>query len=134
MPDFAVRAEYDYQPHIAFNPILLSRLGVFGLLHINQLRLAHAFGARLQALRSLVNVESKFQIAPHADRFAVMDSRFESYFFRRNYGLVGQAEWKSVNHPDVPDGAFFSENYAERDSPSNPRLTRLICVNGFFSV
>src|SRR5215470_4060910 len=134
MPDFAVRAKRDYQSHIAFNPILSSRLGVFGLLHINQLRLAHAVGARLQVLRRRANVEREFQIAPHADRLAVFDSRFESYFFRGDYGLVGQAEWKSVNHLDIPDDAVFSENYVERDNPSNPRFTRLIRITGLFSI
>src|SRR5262245_42820028 len=112
MPDFAVRAEGDYQPHIAFDPIISSHLSVFGLLHINQLRLAYAVDARLQVLRSSINVEREFQIASHADRDAVFDGRFESDFFRGEYGLVGQAEWKSANHLEVPDDALFSENYA----------------------
>src|SRR5262249_29688535 len=134
MSDFAVRAEDDYQSHVAFNPILSSRLGVFGLLHNNQLRLAHAVDACLPAVRISINVESEFQPALHADRFAVFVSRFELYFFRGDYGLFGQAEWKPANHLDDLDGAVFSENYAERDKPSNPRFTRLIRVTGLFSV
>src|SRR5262245_8840114 len=136
MPYFAVRAKGDNQSHVAFNPILSSRLGVFGLLHINQLRLAHAVEARLPEARvkaTGIKVESVFQIASHADRPAVFGDRFESYSFRGVYGLFHQAKWQPANYLDIADIAVSSENHVHHNHPHNPSATRLLRVCGFFS-
>src|SRR5262245_66204518 len=135
MPDFAVRAEDDNQSHVAFNLIISSRLSVFGLHHVDQFRIAHVADARRPVVTAItmgIRVESVFQTAYHANRFAVIVGRFEFDFFRGDYGLLDQAEGESLINSVDADIPIFFKSYGEFDNSVNPRLPRGLSGKGFF--
>src|SRR5262245_22493428 len=137
MTDFAVRTEDDNQSHVAFNLIISSRLSVFGLHHVDQFRIAHLADARRPVVRAIpmgVTVESVFQTASNANRFAVIVGRFEFDFFRGDYGLLDQAEWEPFINSVDADIPIFFKSYGEFDNSVNPRLTRGLRGIGFYSV